>query len=65
MNIRPKVLTGPPVSLRLPDALYDGLCRVALRRDMPLSELMRELLALGLRIHGVSQTNKRAPVGPH
>ena len=35
---------GQMVSLRLPSDLHDALCVEAIRRDIPLSDLMREYL---------------------
>ncbi len=42
---RPKAFDGA-VSVRLPKDLHDTLSREALRRDMPLSDVMRERLAV-------------------
>jgi predicted HicB family RNase H-like nuclease len=42
---RPRLYDGPPVSVRLPSTLHDALSVEALRRQMDLSELIRERLA--------------------
>ncbi len=49
---RPKEFDGA-VSVRLPKDLHDTLSREALRRDIPLSDLMRERLA------GVTQNSPK------
>lgn len=41
---RPKEFDGTPVSVRLPAQLHDDLSREALRRDVDLSDVIRERL---------------------
>jgi hypothetical protein len=42
---RPREFDGPPVSVRLPAPLHDDLSREAIRRDVDLSDVIRERLA--------------------
>ena len=41
---RPKQFDGPPIQVRLTAAQQDELCIEALRRDIPMSQLIRERL---------------------
>jgi len=43
---RPLEFDGTPVSVRLPAALHDDLSREALRRDVDLSQVIRERLSV-------------------
>ncbi len=47
---RPKEFDGQPVSVRLPARLHDDLAREAIRRDIDMSDVIRERLAQPLRI---------------
>ncbi len=38
---RPKLFDGPPLHVRLPADLHDAICRMALRRDEAVSEIIR------------------------
>ncbi len=42
---RPKEFDGTPVSVRLPARLHDDLAREAIRRDVDMSDVIRERLA--------------------
>lgn len=59
---RPKQFDGPPISVRLPKTLHDTLSREALRREMQLSDLIRE--RLGCRISKLDGADKPATGRP-
>lgn len=42
---RPRQFDGPPVSVRLTADLHDDMSREALRRDIDLSDVIRERLS--------------------
>lgn len=52
---RPRQFDGAQVSVRLPNALHDRLCREAIRRGEPLSDIIRE------RLQGQNFVSQKSP----